>query len=91
MDGRSALELYKTYLGEHAAGLPATGLLFPLSLRTNQGDTGVVRTVFCSSSTTDRSSLAESPIVSSVAVTVPGTFTATALLSQVGTDRAVAC
>ena len=28
-DGKSALELYKRYLGEHAKGLPATGLLFP--------------------------------------------------------------
>ncbi len=44
LDGRSALELYKRYLGEHAKGLPATGLLFPLSLRT-QGETGVVRTI----------------------------------------------
>jgi hypothetical protein len=45
LDGRSALELYKKYLGDHAAGLPATGLLFPLSLRTDEGDTGVVRTI----------------------------------------------
>ena len=45
LDGRSALELYKKYLGEHAKGLPATGLLFPLSLRTKAGDTGVVRTI----------------------------------------------
>ncbi len=45
MDGRSALELYKTYLGEHAAGLPATGLFFPLSLRSASGETGVVRTI----------------------------------------------
>ncbi len=45
MDGKSALELYKSYLGEHAEGLPATGLLFPLSLRLNEGETGVVRTV----------------------------------------------
>jgi hypothetical protein len=44
-DGRSALGLYKTYLGEHATGLPATGLLFPLSLRTADGTTGVVRTI----------------------------------------------
>jgi hypothetical protein len=44
-DGRSALELYKRYLGEHAAGLPASGLLYPLSLRTDQGETGVVRTI----------------------------------------------
>lgn len=45
LGGRSALELYKQYLGEHAAGLPATGLLFPLSLRTKMGDAGVVRTI----------------------------------------------
>ena len=45
MDGKSALELYKTYLGEHAKGLPATGLLFPLSLRMPGSETGVVRTV----------------------------------------------
>ena len=45
MDGKSALELYKTYLGEHAQGLPATGLLFPLCLRIGEAETGVVRTI----------------------------------------------
>ncbi len=45
LDGRSALDLYKRYLGEHASGLPATGLLFPLSLRMKTGETGVVRTI----------------------------------------------
>jgi len=45
LEGRSALELYKNYLGEHAQGLPATGLLFPLNLRTEEGETGVVRTI----------------------------------------------
>ena len=45
LDGRSALDLYRQYLGEHAAGLPATGLLFPLSLRGDDGHAGVVRTV----------------------------------------------
>jgi len=43
LDGKPALELYKRYLGEHAAGLPATGLLFPLLLRSENG--GVVRTI----------------------------------------------
>lgn len=43
LDGRSALELYKKYLGEHAAG-PADALLFPLALRTFEGY-GLVRTV----------------------------------------------
>jgi hypothetical protein len=45
LEGGSALELYKKYLGEHAQGLPATGLLFPLSLRTKEGESGVVRTI----------------------------------------------
>ncbi len=45
LDGRSALELYRDYLGEHAAGLPATGLLFPLSVRAASGDAPVVRTI----------------------------------------------
>jgi len=45
MDGKSALELYKSYLGEHADGLPATGLLFPLSLRSADSDTDLVRTI----------------------------------------------
>jgi hypothetical protein len=45
MDGRSALALYKQYLGDHASGLPATGLLFPLSLRFQEGGRGLVRTI----------------------------------------------
>lgn len=45
LDGRSALDLYKKYLGEHAKDLPASGLLFPLSLRTQGGDGAVVRTI----------------------------------------------
>jgi hypothetical protein len=45
LDGQSALDIYKKNLGEHARGLPATGLLFPLSLRTKDGETGIVRTI----------------------------------------------
>jgi hypothetical protein len=45
LDGRSALALYKTYLGPHASNLPASGLLFPLSLRAYEGETPVVRTI----------------------------------------------
>ena len=45
LDGRSALELYKTYLGSHTANLPASGLLFPLSLRGEGGEQRVVRTI----------------------------------------------
>jgi hypothetical protein len=44
LDGCCALELYKRYLGEQAAGLPATGVLFPLALRVDGGE-AVVRTV----------------------------------------------
>ena len=43
LDGQSALDLYKKYLGEQAKGLPATGLLFPLSVRAALGETPVVR------------------------------------------------
>jgi hypothetical protein len=46
LDGRPALQLYKEYLGDRAAGLPATGLLFPLALRANQTDSkSLVRTI----------------------------------------------
>lgn len=45
LDGKSALGLYKQYLGEHAKGLPATGLLFPLSLRMKESSRPVVRTL----------------------------------------------
>lgn len=46
LDGRPALSLYKEYLGERAQGLPATGLLFPLSLRSGPNDQdAVVRTI----------------------------------------------
>jgi hypothetical protein len=44
LDGESALGLYKRYLGEHAAALPASGLLFPLAVRTGGGEP-VVRTI----------------------------------------------
>ena len=48
LDGQSALALYKQYLGEHADGLPATGLLFPLALCDEDGcseGNGLVRTI----------------------------------------------
>ena len=45
LDGHSALDLYKTYLGDHAAQLPASGLLFPIVVSEAQGGEGVVRTV----------------------------------------------
>ncbi len=46
LDGRSALELYKQYLGEHAADLPASALLFPLALhREGEADVELVRAI----------------------------------------------
>jgi hypothetical protein len=46
LDRKPALQLYKEYLGERASGLPATGLLFPLSLRAGKNaDKRLVRTV----------------------------------------------
>jgi hypothetical protein len=45
LDGSSALELYKRYVGPHAATLPASGLLFPLSLRGETDEPRVVRTI----------------------------------------------
>jgi hypothetical protein len=44
-DGKSALGLYKNYLGDQAKGLPGTALHFPLCLRKKEKSTSVVRTV----------------------------------------------
>lgn len=45
LDGRSALDLYKTYLGDHADQLPSSALLFPIVVTEAGGGQGVVRTV----------------------------------------------
>ena len=45
LDGQPALALYEKYLGDYAAGLPGTGLLFPLSVRAKDSDRAVVRTI----------------------------------------------
>lgn len=45
LDGKSALELYKKYLGDKATGLPGTALLFPLSLHNDETGNSVVRTI----------------------------------------------
>jgi len=45
IDNLPALELYKSFLGEKAAELPASGLLFPLSMRTEANAEPVVRTI----------------------------------------------
>jgi hypothetical protein len=46
LDGEPALEVYKRYLGEHAKGLPASGLLFPLAmLGKDHAEVGLIRTI----------------------------------------------
>ncbi len=46
LDHRPALTLYKEYLGNRAADLPGSALLFPLSLRAHHDDTSaIVRTI----------------------------------------------
>lgn len=46
LDGQPALTLYKSYLGDRAAGLPSTGLLFPLELLPARAeDPSLVRTI----------------------------------------------
>lgn len=45
LDGEPALDLYKSFLGEKASELPASALLFPLSIRTNSDERPIVRTI----------------------------------------------
>ena len=45
IDGRSALSLYKEYLGPYAKELPGSALLFPLSMRVDGTDHKLVRTI----------------------------------------------
>ena len=45
LDGKSALQLYKTYLGDQASKLPGSALRFPLSITPTGTDTSVVRTI----------------------------------------------
>jgi hypothetical protein len=45
ISGVPALDLYKEYLGKYANELPGAALLFPLSMRANEDDEPVVRTI----------------------------------------------
>lgn len=45
LDGHSALDLYKKYLGDRVSGLPGTALLFPLSIKLNETSNPIVRTI----------------------------------------------
>ena len=59
LDGAPALEGYKRYLGEHAKGLPASGLLFPFAmLGSDHTEVGVIRTILGVDETTGSLTLA---------------------------------
>lgn len=45
LDDQPALELYKTYLGEHANNLPSSALLFPLLIKRDTEDKSLIRTI----------------------------------------------
>jgi hypothetical protein len=45
VDGKNALDLYKEYLGPYVDELPGSALLFPLSLRSDDSGTNLVRTI----------------------------------------------
>jgi len=45
LDGKPALDLYQEYLGEYAEGLPATGLHFPLMVRSKDHSHTFIRTI----------------------------------------------
>lgn len=45
LDDQRALDIYKRYLGDHAAGLPATALHFPLEVRDPESQAALVRTI----------------------------------------------
>ena len=54
LEGKPALALYKTYLGDRAAGLPATAMLFPLSIRRDADDDHpLIRTILGVDDATD--------------------------------------
>ena len=45
LDGKSALSLYKKYLGDLAAQLPGSALLFPIAIRVGEHGQPLVRTI----------------------------------------------
>ncbi|RNC89655.1 MAG: histidine kinase [Allomuricauda sp.] len=45
LDGKPALDLYKSYLGEKAKELPQSALLYPLNVAVKDGEKPIVRTI----------------------------------------------
>jgi hypothetical protein len=59
LDGEPALAVYKRYLGDHAKGLPASGLLFPFAMVGEDHDAlGLIRTILGVDETTGSLTLA---------------------------------
>lgn len=59
LDGEPALSVYQHYLGTHAQGLPASGLLFPFALLgADHNDVGLIRTILAVDATTGSLTLA---------------------------------
>lgn len=96
--GKPALALYKTYLGEMAEGLPATGLRFPLALSQPGEEKELVRTILAIDEATQSLTFAGDIPVGSYAQLmranieqlVEGAEDA-ALMSETDTDQAVLC
>lgn len=45
LDGKPALDLYKTYLGDKAKELPGSALIYPLNVKSQENDQSFVRTI----------------------------------------------
>ena len=45
IDDQPALEIYKTYLGDKANELPASGLLYPFAVTDSEGHQDIIRTI----------------------------------------------
>ncbi|OUS09395.1 histidine kinase [Nonlabens dokdonensis] len=45
IDGKPALDLYKTYLGEKAKELPGSALIYPLNVKSKENNQSFVRTI----------------------------------------------
>lgn len=45
IDGKPALDLYKTYLGEKANELPGSALIYPLNVKSEENEQSFVRTI----------------------------------------------
>jgi hypothetical protein len=94
LDGKPALELYKRYLGDLAADLPASALLFPLAIRPGTDGHQLVRTVLAVDETEQSMTFAgdipqgqRAQLMRSSADRLVDGATAAAVMSSKGIDR----